>query len=206
MTSRHEEKLQAPVANGGGPAAAAIRTSTQQEANNKTLLHTSSSKKRVPDECNEPQVQPPPRYLMRLLQAAAPEEREMEKEKKPVQKNTNRHEESAAVAASSSSFQVGSESKGQGLNPSSSGTPPNFVCQMTTTSLPLQAEEKEEVNTDDDDALLPAIVQVPHKFCKETEFSSLVVIFLFGFSILIWGHTITICHFGFPRGGLGIFL
>ncbi|KAH9539768.1 hypothetical protein CY35_15G074700 [Sphagnum magellanicum] len=160
MTSRHEEKLQATVANGGGGAAAAIRISTQQEANNKTLLHTSSSKKRVSDECNEPQVQPPPRYLMRLLQAAAPNEEEMEKEKKPVQKNTKRHEESAAaVAASSSSSQVGSESKGQGLNPSSSGTPPNFVCQMISTSLPLQAEEKEEIHIDDDDALLPAIAQ-----------------------------------------------
>ncbi len=101
---------------------------------------------------------------MRLLQAAAPEEEEMEKEKKPVQKNTNRHEDSAAaVAVSSSSFQVGSESKGQGLNPSSSGTPPNFVCQMITTSMPLQAEEKEDIHTDDDDALLPAIAQVPHK-------------------------------------------
>jgi hypothetical protein len=168
MTSRHEEKLQATVANGGGGAAAAIRISTQQEANNKTLLHTSSSKKRVSDECNEPQVQPPPRYLMRLLQAAAPDEEEMEKEKKPVQKNTKRHEESAAaVAASSSSSQVGSESKGQGLNPSSSGTPPNFVCQMISTGLPLQAEEKEEIHTDDDDALLPAIAQVPHKTRKK---------------------------------------
>jgi hypothetical protein len=167
MTSRHEEKLQATVANGGGGAAAAIRISTQQEANNKTLLHTSSSKKRVSDECNEPQVQPPPRYLMRLLQAAAPDEEEMEKEKKPVQKNTKRHEESAAaVAASSSSSQVGSESKGQGLNPSSSGTPPNFVCQMISTSLPLQAEEKEEIHTDDD-ALLPAIAQVLHKTRKK---------------------------------------
>jgi Na+-transporting methylmalonyl-CoA/oxaloacetate decarboxylase gamma subunit len=99
---------------------------------------------------------------MRLLQAAVPEE-EMKKETKPVQKNTNRHEVSAAaVAASSSSFQVGSESKRQGLNPSSNGTPPNFVCQMITTSMPLQAEEKEEIDTNDDDALLPAIAQVRH--------------------------------------------
>ncbi len=79
-------------------------------------------------------------------------------------RNTNHHEESiVAVVAFSSSFQVGSENKGQGLNPNGSGTPPNFLCQMVTRNMLFKAEEKEELHIDDDDVFLPAIIQIPHK-------------------------------------------
>jgi hypothetical protein len=56
---------------------------------------------------------------------------------------------------------------------------------MITKSMPLQAEEKKEIHIDDDDVILLAIPQVPHKTRKKDFFFSLIVIFLLNFNIMI---------------------
>jgi hypothetical protein len=49
---------------------------------------------------------------------------------------------------------------------------------MIIRSMPLKVEEKEEIHTDDDDdVLLPAIAQVPHKTRKKDNFLPLLCSF-----------------------------